>query len=214
MRLLSVSGMEHARCGDRDMTIALMIIDMQNDALDALSPAIVERLIERQNHLARAFRARGLPVILVRGEFKADLSDAFLEMRRKGLSVSIEGTPGAALHPDLARSADDIEIVKKRYSTFFRTNLDEVLEDRGVKRLVLAGINTHACIRMAAIDAYQRDLDVVIVEDAVASHDDEHASVSLRYMADKIAAIMTADSAIAALSAWVSAQNSEMRQAM
>jgi nicotinamidase-related amidase len=206
--------MERAENGDRDMTIALMIIDMQNDALGPLPAASVDRLIAGQNRLARAFRAKGLPVILVRGEFKADLSDAFLEMRRKGLSVSIEGTPGAALHPDLERGADDIEIVKKRYSTFFRTNLDDVLAERGVIRVVLAGVNTHACIRMAAIDAYQRDLDVVIVEDAVASYDDEHASVSLRYMSDKIAEIMSVDSAIAALPAWALAQNSEMRQAM
>jgi maleamate amidohydrolase len=195
------------------MTVALMIIDMQN-ALQALPPERVEQLIERQNRLARAFRMRGLPVILVRGEFRADLSDAFLEMRRKQVAVSIEGTPGAALHPSLERDASDIDIVKKRYSTFFRTNLDEVLAERGVSRLVLTGVNTHACIRMAAVDAYQRDLDVVIVEDAVASYDDEHASVSLRYMTDKIAALMSAESAIAALPAWAAAQNSEMRQAM
>ncbi|WP_137153869.1 isochorismatase family cysteine hydrolase [Rhizobium sp. FKL33] len=196
------------------MTVALMIIDMQNDALEALTPERVEQLIDRQNRLARAFRARGLPVILVRGEFKADLSDAFLEMRRKQVAVSIEGTPGAALHPGFECDGSDIEIVKKRYSTFFRTNLDEILAERGVTRLVLTGVNTHACIRMAAVDAYQRDLDVVIVEDAVASYDDEHASVSLRYMTDKIAAVMSAESAIAALPAWAAAQNSEMRQAI
>ncbi|MBB1249261.1 cysteine hydrolase family protein [Rhizobium sp. G21] len=196
------------------MTVALMIIDMQIDALAALPPECVEPLIDRQNRLARAFRARSLPVIMVCGEFKADLSDAFLEMRRKQVAVSIEGTPGAALHPGLERDADDIEIVKKRYSTFFRTNLDEILANRGVTRLVLTGVNTHACIRMAAVDAYQRDLDVVIAEDAVASYDDQHASVSLRYMTDKIAAVMSADSAIAALPAWMTTQNSEIRQAM
>lgn len=196
------------------MTVALMIIDMQIDALEALPPESVDQLVDRQNRLAQAFRARGLPVILVRGEFKADLSDAFLEMRRRQIAVSIEGTPGAALHPGIDRDESDIEIVKKRYSTFFRTNLDEILADRSVGRLVLTGVNTHACIRMAAIDAYQRDLEVVIVEDAVASYDDEHASVSLRYMTDKIAAVMSAESAIAALPAWAAAQNSEMRQAI
>jgi nicotinamidase-related amidase len=206
--------MDRARFGDDAMTVALMIIDMQIDALEALPSTRAEQLVERQNRLARAFRARGLPVIMVRGEFKADLSDAFLEMRRKQVSVSIEGTPGAALHPALERDVGDIEIIKKRYSTFFRTNLDEILAEKGVGRLVLTGVNTHACIRMAAVDAYQRDLDVVIVEDAVASYDDEHASVSLRYMTDKIAAVMSADSAIAALPAWMTSQNSEIRQAM
>ena len=56
--------------------------------------------------------------------------------------------------------------------------------------LVLAGINTHACVRMTAIDAYQRDLDVIIAREAVGSHDREHAAVSLRYMDGKIADVV------------------------
>jgi nicotinamidase-related amidase len=33
----------------------------------------------------------------------------------------------------------------------------------------LAGINTHACIRTAAIDAFQRDYDVILAGDCIAS---------------------------------------------
>ena len=46
---------------------------------------------------------------------------------------------------------------KKRYSAFFKTGLDQTLDLLKPVVLVLAGVNTHACVRMTAIDAYQRD---------------------------------------------------------
>jgi isochorismate hydrolase len=57
--------------------------------------------------------------------------------------------------------------------------------------LILAGINTHACIRMTAIDAYQRDIPVILAADCIGSYDREHHEISLRYMKDKIAVVMS-----------------------
>ena len=51
-------------------------------------------------------------------------------------------------------------------------------------------MNTHACVRTTAIDAYQRDLEVIIVREAVGSYDKEHAAVSLRYLDGKIARVL------------------------
>lgn len=39
-------------------------------------------------------------------------------------------------------------------------------------------VSTHACIRTAAIDAYQRDLCVVIAIDAINSYDPHQTHVS------------------------------------
>ncbi|HUQ83638.1 MAG TPA: isochorismatase family cysteine hydrolase, partial [Gemmatimonadaceae bacterium] len=89
--------------------------------------------------------------------------------------------------------ADDV-IVKKRYSAFFGTDLDAMLSSTGPDVLVIAGVNTHACVRMTAIDAYQRDYDVIVVADAVASSDSEHHDVTLRYLDGNIARVIpTAD---------------------
>ena len=52
-------------------------------------------------------------------------------------------------------------------------------------------MNTHACIRMTAIDAYQRDMRVVLATECIDSHDEEHARISLCYMDGKIASVMT-----------------------
>ena len=168
----------------------LLIIDMLVDFLDRWPAAERAALVAAIGGLADAFRAAGHPVVWVRQEFAPDLTDAFGEMRRDNIRVTIAGTPGCGIIPELVPAPDDLQVVKKRYSAFFGTQLDEIIRTRGVDTLVLAGVNTHACVRTTAIDAYQRDLEVIIPREAVGSHDREHAAVSLRYMDGKIAQVM------------------------
>jgi nicotinamidase-related amidase len=167
----------------------LIIIDMLNDFLDRCVTERVDRLVGNTNLLIESFRRFDLPVIWVRQEFRLDLSDAFLEMRDKGIAVAIEGTRGSMLHPGLDWRSTDLTLVKKRYSAFFRTPLDEALAKIDAGELVLCGVNTHACVRMAAIDAYQRDYRVVIARECVGSNNELHERVSLDYMDGKIAKV-------------------------
>src|SRR4029434_8998496 len=82
------------------------------------------QLVASINMLTEAFRHHGQPVIWVRQEFAPDLSDAFLEMRKHNLQVTIAGTDGCELLPELNQGQDDKTIVKKRYSAFFGTDLE------------------------------------------------------------------------------------------
>jgi nicotinamidase-related amidase len=172
-------------------TPVLLVIDLQNDFLDRWEPARRAALIEATNELVGIMRRAGNSVIWVRQEFEPDLSDALPEMRAKGIHVAIKGTDGCKLNSGLDLASTDRVIVKKRYSAFFGTELDESLRDLQPDAVILAGINTHACIRMTAIDAYQRDWPVILAFDCIDSYDREHHEISLRYMKDKIAAVMT-----------------------
>jgi len=107
-------------------------------------------------------------------------------MRKK----KIRKTIGAQILPELAKKPDDIEIVKKRYSAFFKTGLDNVLAEHNIGQLIICGVNTSACVRMAAIDAYQRDLEVIITVDCVDASDKEHHEVSLRYLGKEISRVL------------------------
>jgi nicotinamidase-related amidase len=171
---------------------AILVIDMVGDMFRH-EELIVHRgsLVQAINALTDAGRKDGLPVVWVREEHAPDLSDAPLELRRKQIHIAIAGTPGAELLPELDVAPSDHVVVKRRYSAFFGTDLDEHLRRERVERLVLAGVNTHACVRTTAIDAYQRDYDLAIVSDCVASYDREHHDVSLRYMDGKIARVMS-----------------------
>ncbi len=179
----------------------LLVIDMLNDFLSRWEPGRRQALVEATNELVGIFRRRSHPVIWIRQEFEPDLRDAFQEMRSKGIYSTIKGTPGCQIVSDLVLAPSDTVLVKKRYSAFFKTGLDELLAQLKPDAISLAGINTHACIRATAIDAYQRDWPVVLASDCIDSYDREHHEVSLRYMKDKIARVMSNQEIESALTA-------------
>jgi maleamate amidohydrolase len=171
---------------------AIFVIDMLNDCfghaeLRRLRPSLCSSI----NELTALARATGHPVIWVRQEFEPDLSDAMLDMRNKNIHMFIKGTAGPRILDELDRSDADLEVVKKRYSMFFQTGLDALLQRLGTDQIILAGVNTHACIRMAAIDAYQRDFEVMIVRECVASKDVHHHDVTMDYLDGGIARLVT-----------------------
>ena len=172
-------------------TPVLIVIDMLNDFLASWDPGRRKELVQSINKLVTTFRNRSLPIIWIRQEFEPDLGDAFPEMKAKGIHTAIKGTPGCEIVSDLVVAPSDTMLVKKRYSSFFGTDLDAQLALLKADCIILAGINTHACIRTTAIDAYQRDWPVVVASDCIGSYDQEHHEVSVRYMKDKIAAVMT-----------------------
>ena len=170
---------------------ALLIIDMLVDFLDPWADADRAPLVAAIQSLAQAFRAARHPIIWVRQEFEPDLSDAFREMRRKTIRITIKGTPGCKIVPELTPHADDLHVIKKRYSAFFGTRLDQLILASAVDTVVLAGVNTHACVRTTAIDAYQRDRRVILAIDCIDSYDRQHHETSIQYMKAKIAEIMS-----------------------
>jgi len=173
---------------------AILVIDMLEDFFrEGPLEAIRKELCGRINTLTSWARREGVPVIWVRQEFREDLEDAFLAMRKRNIKVTIAGTQGCEILAELKREAGDHEIVKKRYSAFYGTELETLLSKLGVTELVLAGINTHACVRTAAIDAYQRDMEVTIPRECVASYDIEHHDVTLKYLEWSIADVVTLD---------------------
>lgn len=176
------------------MAGTILIIDMLNDFF------IDGRLKDRRNELCGKINAlldwgrkNKLKIIWVRQEFKQDLSDAFITMRKKQINKTIEKTSGSQILDELKQQQGDFEIIKKRYSAFYNTGLDEILEKEGIRRVILCGINTHACVRMAAIDAFQRDLEVIIAADCVESYDKEHHEISLRYLGRDISRVLNND---------------------
>ena len=61
----------------------------------------------------------------------------------------------------------DTLIRKSRASVFFRTELDEVIEEMGIDSIVLAGESTSGCVRASVVDAYSRGLPPVLVQECV-----------------------------------------------
>ena len=150
------------------MADALILIDLQNDYFaDPELARCRDDLLERCNELVARARANGAPVVEVQTVHARDKSTWALNMREDDQGMALEGTSGAA-RLDGLRETDHV-VVKTRDNAFFGTDLAAWLADREVDRLVLAGVSTESCIAATAIDAYARDLRVVLVEDATAS---------------------------------------------
>ena len=59
-------------------------------------------------------------------------------------------------------------IYKHRYSGFFQTNLDETLQQLGVKTLIVTGCTTSVCVESTVRDAMFRDYACVLLSDCMA----------------------------------------------
>jgi nicotinamidase-related amidase len=73
--------------------------------------------------------------------------------------------------PELVREADEPLIGKRYGDSFEGTDLEAVLAERGVGRLVVAGAQTDACIRSTLHGAFVRGYDVTLVGDAHTTED-------------------------------------------
>ncbi len=172
------------------MTPVFLFVDLLEDFF--LTPPLSTRrksLVRAANELAGLAREISAPIVWIRQEFEPDLSDAFLSMRRTGRRVTIRGTEGCQLLAELDRQPHDHEIVKKRYSAFFGTDLAQKLAEMNCTHTVICGVNTQACVRATAIDAYQRDFHVLLAEEAISSYDDEFHHESMRYLKQSIGTV-------------------------
>ena len=95
----------------------------------------------------------------------------------------VQGTPGAKLHPSLDQSNVD-EIVDKGqdpntqgYSAFDGTTLAEMLRDRGVDDVYVAGLATDYCVKNTVLDALDEGFQVTVLTDAVRGIDAERGDV-------------------------------------
>ncbi len=87
-------------------------------------------------------------------------------------------------------------LVKARHSVFYATQLEYLLHDAHVDRVVLTGQVTEQCILYSALDAYVRRFDVVVVHDAVAHIHKDLAEAALRMMSRNMRAEIVSSSEI------------------
>ncbi len=83
----------------------------------------------------------------------------------------IEGSGGENLDESLEVLPEDYIIRKRRYSAFLGTDLDLVLREHDIRRVIVVGTKTNCCIRATVTDAYNLDYDVHVISDCVATND-------------------------------------------
>lgn len=137
---------------DRPHT-ALLVIDVQNGVVAGAHNR--DGVIANINELIAKARAQDVAVIWVQH------SDADLA----------EGSESWQYVPELVRR-DAEPLVHKRFGDSFEdTELEALLAERGVGRLIVTGAQTDACIRSTMHGAFVRGYDVTLVSDAHTTED-------------------------------------------
>ncbi len=137
----------------------LLVVDVQNGFVNEHTRHIIDAV----NRLIGAFLGRGEPVAFTR----------FVNTPGSGYARWIDWTrfmhgPENDLHDAVDAGAGKV-FIKHGY-TAFTPEFETFVGAQRVERLVLCGIATDGCVLKSAVDAFERDIEPVVVTDACASH--------------------------------------------
>ncbi len=146
---------------------ALIILDMQFDFVDPKGslcvpdarktiPAILD-LIEK----ARSARA---PIIFTQDWHRADDPEFSIWPAH-----TVEGSAGAELMPEFSPRKEDYFIRKRMYDPFFATDLDLLLRQKGIRRLVITGTMANVCVLHTAGTGHLLGYESIVPMDAVSA---------------------------------------------
>ena len=138
---------------------AVILVDMLNDFVTgALTCERAVAIVPQLEKLVAEARKKDVTVIYS--------NDSHLKGIDRELELwgdhAIAGTPGAEVIPELTPQEGDFVIPKRRYSGFFQTDLQLLLDELGIERLVITGLHAHMCVRHTTADAYYWGYEIVV----------------------------------------------------
>lgn len=164
-----------------DPSVALIIVDVQNDFADPEGSLYVNgghEILPLVNALAAKAIAAGSTVVLTQ-DWHPNVTPHFIDDGGVWPRHCVRDTWGAAFHPDLIVSGP---VVRKGvdgedgYSGFTvkdplsdettATELDRLLRDAGVTSTVVVGIALDVCVKATAEDAHANGYQVTVIRDA------------------------------------------------
>ena len=173
---------------------ALLFVDMQKlfctPGLDPLHPdfgvdhyyhrRLKDLVIPNQVRMLERARATGIQVMhTIIEALTEDCRDVSLDHRLSDLMVP-KGHPLAPPIDELAPLANEIVLPKTSSGVFNSTNIDYVLRNLGVAKLIIAGVVTDQCVDMAVRDAADRGYLVAVPGDACATYTEARHEGALR----------------------------------
>jgi aminoglycoside 6'-N-acetyltransferase len=138
---------------------ALLVIDVQMGMFQSLKkkPYLGDEFLERLSKLISAARASDVPVVYVQHTSKR--------------GPFVPGKPGWAIHPDIAPHPGESVVEKQTPDSFKNTELKLVLDNLGVHRVIITGMQTEYCVDTTTRSAFSHDYEVVVVSDAHSTFD-------------------------------------------
>jgi nicotinamidase-related amidase len=179
---------------------ALLLIDLQRDFLEpggfgemlGNDVSQLRRVIAPNRTLLSAWRAQGLAVMHTREGHRPDLSDLPPAKKLRGRSLAcigdagpmgrilVRGEAGHDIIPELYPLPSEPVIDKPGKGAFFATDLHAILQNRGIKQLIVTGVTTEVCVNTTVREANDRGYDCLVPEDCVGSYFPEFQAMGLK----------------------------------
>ena len=163
------------------MSYAFIVVDMLKGSFtDPEAPLAREarKIIPVIQDLIDRARKKNFPVIYACDSFLR--GDFIFKGRMR--EHAIRGTEEVQVIPELKPEPGDTILEKRRFSAFFKTDLDQTLRLWKIETVIVMGVTTHVCVLTTALDAIAHDFACTIVEDGCCSHKPEiHESVLRAY---------------------------------
>lgn len=169
-----------------DERSALVVVDLQNDFADpagGLSVAGGDAIVPIVNEAVRAALAADALVVATQ-DWHPESTPHFAKDGGAWPVHCVGGTWGAELHPTFELPIDAARVRKGTngedgYSGFtmrdpsteeeIPTELDDLLRERGIERVVVCGLATDYCVKATALDALRLGFEVMVLGEAVAA---------------------------------------------
>ncbi len=179
---------------------ALIVIDMQNDFVNpggfgeflGNDVSLLRRAIGPIKNILSAVRGTEIKVIHTREGHRPDLSDCPLSKLKRGKlkvrigdegpmgRVLVRGYRGHEIIDELKPLEGEPIIDKPGKGSFYATDLHLVLQDWGIKYLVITGVTTEVCVHTTVREANDRGYECLVLEDCVASYFPEFQEVGIK----------------------------------
>ena len=143
-----------------NMRKALLVIDVQNEYFSGkLKVTYPDTKLSLRHifQLMEAAKKYNMPVIVVQ---HTGLENTF-----------VNGTEGWELHPALLAASYDYYVEKTKPSSFYKTSLEDILQQEKITDVVISGYMTQMCCDTTAREAFHKGYGVEFIKDATGTID-------------------------------------------